>query len=753
MSKTIDKSTLGYLGVDFQYRLVKCFFEDKKFFMKIQHIVDQNMFTDETLRRIVGFVKDRFTETEDVPSYREISIKCRSVINDSIGLETALETITRISKMDSVGMDIVESESEKFFKQQNLTKAINKAQEIIKKGEFDSYYKIEELIQKALETNTKEQFGWRLFENIETDLSDDYRITIPTGAHELDQSLYGGLGKGELGIIIAPLGVGKAQPLYSKVLTPQGWTTMGKITTDDKVIGRDGKPHRVLGIYPQGIRSVYTITLSNGDICQCDIDHLWDVSIDGGRTYRTWSLREIISNGYKVEVDGNKVNKFMLPKNEIIDFDERELTVNPYSLGCFLACEEKEGVIVDEKTADDIDGIIKTHGRNIPDDYIYNTISNRVDFIQGFIDTCAELDGEVFKFKVNGKEILYGLKQIFKSLGGFFRYENVHDDVYFVEATLEMTFEEELYIDRIDYLGEDYTQCIMVDSDEHLYITDNFIVTHNTSCTTGFAANAATTKTETNNYKGYKVLHFYFEDTDVNIRRKYYGYVTDIDACDLSLPDTKPLTKKLLAEDTELKRMLHDNLIGERLTSGDVSASELKRKIQSYIARGFKPDLVIVDYFECLKPEKSMDMMDNEWSREGVTMRKLEAMAHEFDIALWVPVQGTKDSIGAEIVGVSQAGGSVKKTQIGHIIITLAQTPEQKSRGRLNLHIGKARVARIGKNYFSNVKFNNGTCKFDFTEDNDMDMGNFQYGSMNNANSTKVAREVMNRQRNNNNKY
>ena len=42
-------------------------------------------------------------------------------------------------------------------------------------------------------------------------------------------------------------------------------------------------------------------------------------------------------------------------------------------------------------------------------------------------------------------------------------------------------------------------------------------------------------------------------------------------------------------------------------------------------------------------------------------MRKLESMAKEFNVAMWVPVQGTRDSIGAEIVGMMQAGGSVKR--------------------------------------------------------------------------------------------
>lgn len=448
MSRNVDRSTLGYLGPDFQLKLVKCFFEDQKYFTSIQEIVDQNMFSNEHLRRIVGFMKDRYNFNETVTTYFEMETIIRSKVSDAIALEQLLAHIEKIKEMDLVGMDIVEEESEKFFKQQNLTKAINKAQDIIKNGDFSNYYTIEDIVKKALETNSKQDFGFRLFDNIESDLKEDYRTAIPTGADKLDKALYGGLAKGELGVIVAPPGIGKS------------------------------------------------------------------------------------------------------------------------------------------------------------------------------------------------------------------------------------------------------------------------------SATTGFAANAAITKTEANNFNGYKVLHFFFEDEEVNIRRKYYGFVTDIDACTLSLPDIRPIAIERLNADTDVRRMLRDNIIGERLSTGEIRASEIKNKIRQYIARGFKPDLIIIDYFECIKFEKS-DIGDSEWSKEGITMRKLESMAKEFNVAMWVPVQGTRDSIGAEIVGLMQAGGSVKKTQIAHVVITFGQTDEMKTQGKINIFLGKFRAGRIDKNKFLNVYLNNGTCKFDMSETDD----------------------------------
>lgn len=682
-----DKTTLGYLGPDFQLKLVKCFFEDQTYFTSIQHIVDQNMFTNEHLRRIVGFMKDRYNFTETVTTYFEMETIIRSKVSDAISVEQLLAVLDKVKEMDLNGMDLVEEESEKFFKQQNLTKAMNKAQEIIKNGDFANYYVIEDIVRKSLETNMKQDLGFRLFENIESDLSEDYRIAIPTGADKLDAVLRGGLAKGELGVIVAPPGIGKAQPLTSKVLTPNGFINMGDIQVGDKVIGRDGKAYNVSGVYPQGVRPIYKVTFSNGASCECDIEHLWNVkkrrSVGG---WQTLTLKNIIDNGHLTK---SGKWKYYVPSPNVVEF--------------------------------------------VSEDILTGSAGNRVEYLSG-LNWKNSKGGRLKRLKCKSVEEASRVLELERSLG-VNASTNASGDTVIV-----WNVPQPLYIVNIEYVRDDYAQCIMVDSDEHLYITDNFIVTHNTSATTGFAANAATYKCEENNYKGFKVLHYFFEDEEVSIRRKYYGFVTDIDAIDLHLPDIKPLALERLNADTDVKQMLKENIIGERLQTGEVRASEIKNKIRQHIARGFKPDLIILDYFECLKFEKS-EAGDSEWSKEGVTMRKLEAMANEFNVALWVPVQGTRDSIGAEIVGLMQAGGSVKKTQIAHVVITFAQPDEMKTQGRMNLYLGKFRSGRIDRNKFTNIRFNNGTCKFDMSDMDEGDDVPFE-GRMSNT-SNDIAKKTL----------
>ena len=86
------------------------------------------------------------------------------------------------------------------------------------------------------------------------------------------------------------------------------------------------------------------------------------------------------------------------------------------------------------------------------------------------------------------------------------------------------------------------------------------------------------------------------------------------------------------------------------------------------------------------------------------------------------------------------AGGSVSKVQIGHVVITLARTDDQKSQGRLNMYIQKLRAVKIGRDKFINVQFNNGTGKFDMSDMDTMDNPGFDQTV---SYQNKVAKSVM----------
>ena len=80
-------------------------------------------------------------------------------------------------------------------------------------------------------------------------------------------------------IEVAPLAYmrGRAQPLSTKVLTPSGFRPIGDLRVGDSVIGSDGRPTEVLGVYPQGFKDIYRVYTQDGSSTLASGDHLWSV--------------------------------------------------------------------------------------------------------------------------------------------------------------------------------------------------------------------------------------------------------------------------------------------------------------------------------------------------------------------------------------------------------------------------------------------------------------------------------------------
>ena len=95
-----------------------------------------------------------------------------------------------------------------------------------------------------------------------------------------------------------------------------------------------------------------------------------------------------------------------------------------------------------------------------------------------------------------------------------------------------------------------------------------------------------------------------------------------------------------------------------------------------------------------------------EWKGEGSVMRSLESMTGEFNMAIWTATQGNRESISSEVVTGDQMGGSIKKAQIAHVILSIAKTLEQKEHNLATLTLLKSRIGKDGV-IWQNCKFNN----------------------------------------------
>lgn len=711
MAKNNSRDNLGYLGVDFQYRLAKAFIEDKKFFTSINNIVNQNMFTEPNLRTFVGVLKEYYEKYEVVPSYETIEIELRQKAHDDIERETLISTSEKIKKTTTEGNESIHDKAEKFFKQQNIIKIANEILKIASDGDLEKYPQCVDLMQKALEVGNDEDMGVSVYDNVEEVLSDEYRTVIPTGIGKVDETLEGGLGKGELGIIIGPSSFGKALSIHELVLTPNGFVENGTLKVGDYVIGKNGKPTKILGVFDQGIRKLFRVKFSDGASCLCDIEHLWSVS-ENGKSYKTLSLKEIMNEGIE---NKDKTFKFEIPICDMVDNDIH-YDIDYYEYGKSI-CD----IDVDENLI------------------LYSKTNDRISFLKGVMDsfgTISDNNRPMFIIHNNKRKKL--VTKVVNSLGGIVINEfeiclakdiKLFDDDNWQSLIVHNNNDIKRYIVSVEYEQDDYARCIKVDADDELYVINNYIVTHNTSLTTAMSCHAACCKNDINSNNGFKVLQIIFEDRPKQIQRKYFGRISGVEAKDLSKPDFKEQVKKAITE-FEDRELLKNNVRIKRFPSGEKSASDVFAFIKKLINSGFKPDLVVLDYFECLKLEKARDSNDSEWTKEGYTMRKLESMAAELEIALWVTTQGTKDSLGLEIVTMDKAGGSFKKIQIGHIIMSIARTMDDIAKCLATIAILKNRAGSAGK-VFNNVEFNNGTCRIS-TDNVD------EYESMSDFNHSKT---------------
>jgi hypothetical protein len=251
-------------------------------------------------------------------------------------------------------------------------------------------------------------------------------------------------------------------------------------------------------------------------------------------------------------------------------------------------------------------------------------------------------------------------------------------------------------------------QCIKVDADDELYLTNEYIVTHNTSMTTGFAAYEASYKCEANNYQGFKVLQIVFEDSNRDINRKYFSRLTQVETRKINESDeTTEYVRDTLKNHPDFE-LIKNNVRVMQLDTGEYTATDIRGVVKKKINEGFKPDVLVIDYFECIEPEKGTTKLAK-WDQETKTMRKFEKFAKELDVALWLPTQGNRGSLSSDLVTMDQGSGSIGKQQIAQVVISIARSVEDIKNQKATIAVLKNRSGGAGI-VLQGIKFDNGTC-------------------------------------------
>ncbi|RZU33770.1 replicative DNA helicase [Blastococcus saxobsidens] len=175
---------------------------------------------------------------------------------------------------------------------------------------------------------------------------------VPTGIRDLDE-LTNGLQAGQMVVIAARPGVGKALALDTPVATPSGWTTMGELRVGDRVMGSDGRPTTVVAATDvMTDRPCYEVHFSDGSMIVADAHHQWltdtrasrksaqaaRVGYNGYRNQRTFAevrTTEEIARTVRCTTKDARLNH-SVTNAAPLDLPPADLPIPPYALGVWL---------------------------------------------------------------------------------------------------------------------------------------------------------------------------------------------------------------------------------------------------------------------------------------------------------------------------------------------------------------------------------------------------------------------------------
>ena len=252
---------------------------------------------------------------------------------------------------------------------------------------------------------------------------------------------------------------GKMNPLYTKVLTPNGWVRMGNLRVGDLVCTPFSDPAKVLHIYEHKNKDIYEVETIDGRKSRCGLEHLWSYRTEG--QFQRWlkqrHIQEFLTTSDTREMMLKKRNgeRIYLPLPTAQDFAEIDLDEDAFQIGKKLTTniDERYMFASIKQRKDILNGIIEEHGNNIP----FGNI----------------------KIAVRNERFAKDIVQLCRSLGFVAYYEKTYGhNVYIIKKKTEERHVEIVSIKKVDKCD---ARCIWIDDPLHLYVIDDYMPTHNTA--------------------------------------------------------------------------------------------------------------------------------------------------------------------------------------------------------------------------------------------------------------------------------
>mgnify|MGYP003633906336 FL=1 len=205
MNKTKNISEFGY---SFQVKFIVCLITDKLFLEQIVDILDEKYIDNDGFKWIVKEIREYYNEYKTTITMEVFKIKIKEIESEllQVNVKDSLKEIFKSIEADD--LEYIKDKALEFHKTQVLKDAVIQSAQILEMdGNTDE---IKSLIDSAMQAGVERNLGHDYLVDIEERYSDTARITSPTPWDIINELMQGGLGAGELGVVVAPAGIGKS---------------------------------------------------------------------------------------------------------------------------------------------------------------------------------------------------------------------------------------------------------------------------------------------------------------------------------------------------------------------------------------------------------------------------------------------------------------------------------------------------------------------------------------------------------------
>ena len=206
----MENEKLTSFGNSFQSKVISSLITKKTFIQTISDILQQEYFDSDANKWLVKNIIDYFYEFKTSPTLEVLKIKINDVEDEVLNTSIVDKLKDAWNFRESTDLEFVQKETIKFCKNQKLKNAIIDSVVLLENQDYDG---IKKKVDDAMRAGTERDIGHDYLVSLDERLSKSARDTVECGWSEIDEIMDGGLGGGELGVIVAPAGIGKSWAL------------------------------------------------------------------------------------------------------------------------------------------------------------------------------------------------------------------------------------------------------------------------------------------------------------------------------------------------------------------------------------------------------------------------------------------------------------------------------------------------------------------------------------------------------------